>query len=106
MNTVRARHFVWDLPIRIVHWAIVLLVGFSWWSAENHYMEWHYRSGLALCALVVFRVLRGFIGTSSARFADFVKGPRALLAYLRPREASPVAAALGHNPLAGGAWRC
>jgi cytochrome b len=100
METLPARHFVWDLPIRICHWTIVLLVAFSWWSAENHEMEWHYRSGLALCALVIFRIAWGFFGTSSARFADFVKGPGAVLAYLRPR-GLPIVPRLGHNPLGG-----
>lgn len=89
---------VWDLPIRLFHWLLVALLGFSWWSAETHNMEWHYRSGLVLLALLVFRLLWGFIGTATARFAHFVKGPRAVATYLRggAREGD-----VGHNAIGG-----
>jgi cytochrome b len=50
--------------------------------------------------LVSFRLLWGFVGTGSARFGQFVKGPRAVWAYVRPRGALPEKA-LGHNPLGG-----
>lgn len=95
------RRFVWDLPTRIFHWCIVLLIGFSWWTAETHRMEWHYLSGLAVCFFIVFRILWGLVGTDTARFSQFVKGPRAVLAYLRPREGAPAVAPAGHNPVGG-----
>jgi cytochrome b len=90
-----ARVAVWDLPVRIVHWLIALLVPFSWWTAEEEMMEWHYRSGLAILGLVVFRLVWGVIGSSTARFSSFVKGPRAILDHLRGRGGL----VLGHNPL-------
>ena len=86
---------VWDLPVRIVHWAIVLLVPFSWWTAEEEMLAWHYRSGLTLLGLVVFRLVWGLIGSSTARFSSFVRGPRHILDYLRGRREF----VLGHNPL-------
>lgn len=88
---------VWDLPTRLFHWLLVLLFALSWWSAENHEMEWHYRSGLTLLMLLAFRLIWGFIGGSSARFAGFVRGPGATLDYLRGARAKSV----GHNPLGG-----
>lgn len=91
----RARVAVWDRPVRIVHWLIVLLVPFSWWTGEEEMLDWHYRSGLALLGLVVFRIVWGLIGSSTARFSSFVRGPRTILSYLRGRFASPI----GHNPL-------
>ena len=90
---------VWDLPTRLFHWLIVLLVCFSWWSAETGQMEWHYRSGLAALILLVFRVLWGFVGGSTARFAYFLKSPMAAVAYLRQPKDAPKKA--GHNPLGG-----
>jgi cytochrome b len=90
---------VWDVPTRFVHWAIVILLGISWWTAENHEMEWHQRSGLMLCMLVVFRIVWGFIGGSTARFAQFLKGPATVIAYLK---SSGPWRGLGHNPV--GAW--
>jgi cytochrome b len=90
---------VWDLPTRLFHWLIVLLVGFSWWSAETGHMDWHYKSGMMILNLVTFRIVWGLIGGSTARFAGFVKSPMAILAYLRRPKDKPHAA--GHNPLGG-----
>lgn len=100
--TTARRQFVWDFPTRIFHWALVGLIGFSWWSAENHEMDWHLWSGIVVVGLVVFRILWGLFGTSTSRFAQFVKGPRAIFAYLKPDPLAPKPAPLGHNPL--GAW--
>lgn len=96
-----ARSYVWDLPTRVFHWAIVVLIGFSWWSAETGRMEWHYRSGLTLCALVVFRLIWGFAGSSTARFARFVKGPRAVWRYIRHEDGETQPLPLGHSPIGG-----
>jgi cytochrome b len=87
---------VWDLPVRLFHWALVGLIGFSWWSAENDRVEWHIWSGLAVLSLLIFRLLWGFFGSSTARFTSFVRGPRAVLGYARrPREWREI----GHTPL-------
>ncbi|NJC06756.1 cytochrome b [Sphingomonas kaistensis] len=87
---------VWDLPIRLVHWTIALLVAFSWWSAENGEIEWHIRSGLTILFLLLFRLLWGVLGSSTARFGSFVAGPSRVAAYLRdPAGWSRV----GHTPL-------
>lgn len=90
---------VWDLPTRLFHWTMVLLVGFSWWSAETGHMDWHYRSGLAALVLLVFRLIWGFAGASTARFGNFLRPPAAVVAYLRRPKDSVHAP--GHNPLGG-----
>ena len=95
------RSYVWDLPTRLFHWGIVGLLGFSWWCAECDRMAWHYKSGLTLCALVLFRIVWGFAGSSTARFGQFVKGPRAVWQYVRPHGTAPQPAPLGHNPVGG-----
>lgn len=92
---------VWDLPIRLFHWALVALLAFSWWSGEQHDMERHRLSGYAILALVVFRLLWGFVGGRTARFAHFVRGPRAALAYVRGMRVARVAPAAGHTPIGG-----
>lgn len=87
---------VWDWPIRLVHWSLVGLIAFSWWSAENGKIEWHIRSGTAVLFLLLFRLLWGMFGSSTARFSSFVRGPRRLAAYLRaPGEWRGI----GHSPL-------
>jgi cytochrome b len=87
---------VWDWPTRLVHWLLVALVLFSWWSAETGHMDWHRYSGYTLLGVVVFRFYWGFVGSQTARFANFVKGPRAILQYVRT---SASANGFGHNPL-------
>ncbi len=89
---------VWDLPTRLVHWLFVCCIGVSWWTAENGRLEWHRWSGYALLGLLVFRIYWGFFGSSTARFGQFVRGPRAVLGYLR----GTWKVAAGHNPL--GSW--
>jgi cytochrome b len=95
---VRAR--LWDGPTRVVHWLLVVLIGFSWWASEDH-LDWHMWSGLTILALVAFRIFWGFAGGRAARFASFVCGPVTTLKYaatLPRRAASNIP---GHNPLGG-----
>jgi cytochrome b len=85
---------VWDLPVRLVHWLLAGLIPFSWWSVHNHHTDWHIWSGCAILTLLVFRLLWGFVGSSTARWSSFVRGPRAIADYLRGRWTG-----IGHNPL-------
>jgi cytochrome b len=90
---------VWDLPVRVTHWALVLAVAGCWAThyAGVEWFTWHRRLGYTVLVLVVFRIVWGFVGTRHARFAGFLRGPAALVAYLRERGRATV----GHNPLGG-----
>jgi cytochrome b len=90
---------VWDLPTRIFHWSIVVLVLTSWMSADQGKMEIHLYSGSALLALLLFRIIWGFIGSSTARFSDFLTHPRRVWSYLRGDARGGGYA--GHNPAGG-----
>src|SRR5215212_6537040 len=92
----RMRAPVWDLPIRLFHWVLVALLGFSWWSAENHETELHIWSGIAILTLLLFRLLWGLFGSYTARFANFVRGPAVVRDYLRDNSSWRFA---GHSPL-------
>jgi cytochrome b len=98
----RLRPRLWDVPTRLVHWALVVLLGFSWWSAETGRLEQHRWSGYTVLALLVFRILWGLWGSASARFTNFVRGPAATAAYLRTMPSRTHVVSPGHNPL--GAW--
>lgn len=93
-----ARVRLWDAPVRIVHWLLVVLIAFSWWASEDH-LNWHRWSGYTIIGLVAFRIYWGFAGGGAARFASFVKGPRATLAYLGTLGKRDRATVPGHNPL-------
>jgi cytochrome b len=91
------RILVWDVPVRLAHWLLVLAVAGSWLT---HYggaawFAWHRRFGYAVLLIVGFRIVWGFVGTPPARFAAFVRGPRAIVAWLKGR--APVH--MGHNPV-------
>ncbi len=88
---------VWDWPTRAFHWLLVLLLPALWWTAENDRIELHVTLGVATAGLLLFRLLWGILGSSTARFSNFLKGPRGVLSYLNGRSAH----ALGHNPLGG-----
>ena len=93
---------VWDLPTRIFHWALAGFVLVSWLTGEDEGAGLIHRlSGEVIAGLIVFRVIWGFVGGEHARFADFVRGPRAAahhLGHLLRGRAEP---AVGHNPLGG-----
>ena len=87
---------VWDLPIRLFHWILAALIGLSWWSAEEEQLELHLWSGYAVMTLLLFRLLWGLFGSSTARFRNFVRGPAAVVGYLRDAKGWRK---IGHTPL-------
>jgi cytochrome b len=93
-ETMRA--YVWDLPTRLFHWSLVLLVIAAFVSAKigGNAMLWHGRFGLAILGLLAFRLAWGFAGSTYARFTQFVRGPGAIRTYLRGGWQGQ-----GHNPL-------
>lgn len=90
------RILVWDLPTRIFHWALVTCVVCAFVAVQigGNAMVWHGRFGLGVLGLLVFRIVWGFAGSTYARFSQFVRGPSAIMAYLRGEWKGE-----GHNPL-------
>ncbi len=90
---------VWDLPTRSVHWSLVLLMIFSFVTANigGNWMRWHFYSGYAILSLISFRVLWGFFGGRYARFKSFLFTPAQIRQYLRG--APNAVKTLGHNPI-------
>lgn len=98
-SAIRVR--LWDLPVRLCHWSFVILIPALWWTAENEKIGLHMRLGMLLLVLLTFRILWGFFGSSTARFASFVRGPRAVASYLSSLGNPAHAPAVGHNPAGG-----
>lgn len=89
---------VWDLPTRLFHWVLVVLVVLLLISGLMGRQGLHMLVGPMVLALVLFRLVWGVIGSPTARFAQFVKGPGAALAYLAAARKGAVRS-IGHNPL-------
>lgn len=87
---------LWDLPTRLFHWSLVILVVASFVSAKigGNAINWHGKFGLAILGLLCFRLVWGIIGSSYARFAQFFPTPAFVLAYLRGQWQG-----VGHNPV-------
>jgi cytochrome b len=95
--------FVWDLPTRLFHWLLVgcLVISFVTAVGGGNAMSYHLLSGCAILALLLFRVVWGFAGSRTSRFADFVKGPAAVFGHVRGLFSTKSVPCLGHNPLGG-----
>jgi cytochrome b len=99
---------VWDLPTRLFHWALLVLVAGAWVSRRyaehlgDHSLVWHRWTGYAILTLLVFRLIWGGVGSSTARFSSFLRGPAAAARYLAALLRGRERRYLGHNPL--GTW--
>lgn len=90
---------VWDLPVRLFHWALAALVVGSVVTANvgGNAITWHFRCGYAILTLILFRIVWGLVGSRYARFSSFLQRPSVIFAYVRGGDTQ----APGHNPLGG-----
>lgn len=98
-STPAPRILVWDLPTRVFHWLLALSFAGAYVTAESE--RWrlvHVTLGYTLGGLLAFRLLWGLLGTRHARFASFVRGPAAVLRYLRSLASRQPEHHTGHNP--------
>lgn len=92
---------VWDLPVRLFHWLVVVLVVMAYVTWKLNWMDWHARVGEALLALVLFRLLWGCCGSETARFRNFLASPVTALRHLRHVFHREADLQVGHNPAGG-----
>ncbi|WP_299492229.1 cytochrome b/b6 domain-containing protein [uncultured Shewanella sp.] len=99
MDKTKSSIQVWDSPTRLFHWSVVgLLIGL-WWTASIGEMHWHQVLGYVLLDLVLCRLIWGWVGSDTARFAFFIVSPKKMLKYLF--EKRKTSSTLGHNPIGG-----
>ena len=98
---------VWDVLVRVLHWTLAGAVATCWISGHwppNHFDAWHHTAGYVAAAAVTLRLVWGFTAGPNARYArlaQFVRGPRAVLAHARAMRAGREPRYIGHNPLGG-----
>lgn len=96
-TSTQRRVLIWDLSVRTFHWLLVVLVAAAWTTGGSG-AHWHELAGGGIAGLLLFRLLWGTVGSRHARFVDFIKGPRATLAYLKALLGRHPPHYLGHNP--------
>jgi cytochrome b len=99
MTDVKAKILVWDAPVRVFHWLLVLSFAGAYITSESE--RWrlvHVTLGYTMGGLIAFRIIWGLIGTRYARFGSFVRGPSAVLRYLRALWTGVPEHHVGHNP--------
>lgn len=93
---------VWDIPTRIFHWLLVTSFAGAWLTSESERLQMiHYAFGYSAVALVLFRLVWGFIGTRYARFSQFIKGPKEMIGHVKELLGGHQHIAPGHNPVGG-----
>jgi len=96
------KKLIWDLPTRLFHWTLTVLICGSWYTVEvAGDMDTHMLIGQTILVLVLFRIVWGFVGTRHARFAAFAYGPGDIAAYARSLAGRSGTGYAGHNPLGG-----
>ena len=100
-RTDEPRVQVWDLPVRLMHWTLVAAVAGAWATQEieGDWFRYHVWCGYTVLLVAATRIAWGFLGTRHARFASFLRGPSAVLGYLRGLSSRGDAHYAGHNPL-------
>jgi cytochrome b len=90
---------IWDLPVRLIHWLLVVCFFGAYITAEITELKIvHFTLGYTLAALIVIRIAWGFIGTTHARFSNFVRHPKAAIHYLQSMIRREPTTDVGHNP--------
>jgi cytochrome b len=94
---------VWDLPVRLFHWILVALMVVSYVTGQlgGDWMKFHFWSGYTILTLIIFRIAWGFVGSTTARFSNFIKGPGAFFGHLKEMLGKEGPREVGHNPVGG-----
>lgn len=96
------RILVWDIPTRLFHWLLAASFAGAWLTAESErWRDVHVVLGYTFAGLLAFRLLWGLVGSRYARFSSFIKGPSAVVAYLRSLVSRSPEHHVGHNPAGG-----
>jgi cytochrome b len=97
------RRLVWDLPLRLFHWLLVLSIIASYVTAKIgiETMQYHMYLGYWTLGLILFRIFWGFVGPRHARFSSFIGSPAWVWRYAKGLAAGTMIQTVGHNPLGG-----
>ncbi len=90
---------IWDLPVRVFHWALAIMTLMMFGSAKTENFDIHILIGQCLVGLIIARICWGFIGSSNTRFSSFVFKPKEYLSYIRKLKQKKPSYQTGHSPI-------
>ncbi|AUH32838.1 cytochrome b/b6 domain-containing protein [Paracoccus tegillarcae] len=92
---------LWDPLLRLFHWLLAALVIANWLLGQfgPTDMSLHFWFGYAILALLIFRIVWGFVGPEPARFSNFLRGFGTIRDYARGMFRREPSLWPGHNPL-------
>ena len=90
---------VWDFPTRVMHWSLAAGIAICWWTGAHNELQYHLYSGYAVLWIALMRVYWGLVGSSTARFVNFLRSPRVVVKYARTLHQRSSDYIHGHNPL-------
>lgn len=95
--------FVWDLPVRLFHWLLVISLIAAWYTSdgERGLIEYHLQIGSFILGLIIFRIIWGVVGTKYAKFSQFIPNKKSLIYYLKNVKKEKEYKTVGHNPVGG-----
>ena len=98
---MKQQYLIWDLPLRIFHWLLVVAIAGAWYTSEqgSELIDIHMLFGYSIMGLVLFRVVWGFIGTKYSKFSQFFPSVKRIKDYLRNNKEGSSNYVAGHNPL-------
>lgn len=97
----KASYKLWDLPTRIFHWLLVILICTQWFTGENGFMTIHFYVGYTVFGLIIYRILWGLFGSETARFKSFIYSIPEIINYIKHLTSQKQSQWVGHNPLGG-----
>ena len=92
---------IWDVPVRLFHWMLPILVAVSYISVKKDMMTLHFLAGYTMAALLIFRIVWGFVGSETARFSHVLKSPIAAIRHLGHFFKRDPDTQVGHNEAGG-----
>ena len=102
MQRSSSKKKVWDVPTRLAHWLLVILITYAWFAVEIlEDMQQHFWAGYGVLSVILFRFIWGFAGTTHARFSSFLQTPNTVWHYAKTLSQRSSTAYLGHNPMGG-----
>ncbi|MCA0045226.1 cytochrome b/b6 domain-containing protein [Celeribacter litoreus] len=93
--------YVWDPVVRVLHWALVISFATAWGLGKfgPNQMTLHFYAGYTVAGIVVLRVLWGLFGFHTAKFVNFVRGPKQVISYAKTLPLKEPSRSFGHNPV-------